>query len=122
MWPRTLPKVTSMSTTRASDPHTRVVIGGDGELVTTGTIYPVEALRNGAIIKTPMNHAGLDCVGVLITDAKFYQRLSKHPRLVTIRSRNPEQHGTAMDFMPNGILKEYMEDHYEDISQQQRLR
>lgn len=112
-----------MSTTelRAVSPHTRV-IGGNGEFVAAGTTCLVERLRNGDIIKTPMNHAGIDCTGDLITEAKIYQRLGEHPRLVTIRSWNPEQHRMVMEFMPNGTLKKYIEDHNGDISEQQRLR
>ena len=105
----------------ADSPHIPI-IGGNGEFVAAGTTCLVERMRNGDIIKTPMNHAGLDCVRDLITEAEIYQRLGEHPRLVTIRSCNVEQHRMVMEFMPHGTLKKYIEDHHGDISQQQRIR
>lgn len=67
-------------------PKTRI-IQGKGEFVAAGIASLVERLPNGDIIKTPWDDPTRgDCVQDLIIEAKIYQMLSEHPRLVKFRN------------------------------------
>lgn len=75
----------------------------------------VGLLPNGDIIKTPWDNPFRDCVQDLATEAKIYQMLGKHPRLVKIRNWDSTEHTMAMEYMPHGTLKQYIKNHYEDF-------
>ncbi|PTB42440.1 uncharacterized protein TrAFT101_008466 [Trichoderma asperellum] len=103
-------------------PETRI-IQAKGEFVAAGITSLVERLPNGDIIKTPWDDSARgDCVQDLITEAKIYQRLGEHPRLVKLRNWDSVQHTMTMEYMPHGTLQQYIENHYKDISRSLQLQ
>ncbi|KYK55228.1 hypothetical protein DCS_07190 [Drechmeria coniospora] len=99
------------------------VIQGKGEFVAAGVTSLVERLPNGDIIKTPWDDAERgDCVQDIITEAKIYQMLGEHPRLVKFIDWDPVQHSIVLEFMPHGTLQQYVEHHFGDISRQEQFR
>ncbi|EHK40564.1 uncharacterized protein TrAtP1_003876 [Trichoderma atroviride] len=104
-------------------PPDTCIIQGKGEFVAAGVTSLVELLPNGDIIKTPWDDPTRgDCVQDIITEAKIYQILGQHPRLVKLRSWDSMQHTITMEYMPNGTLQQYIENHYKDISRPLQLQ
>ncbi|KAL7930849.1 kinase-like domain-containing protein [Trichoderma chlorosporum] len=104
-------------------PPDTCTIQGKGEFVAAGVTSLVERLPNGDIIKTPWDDpARGDCVQDLVTEAKIYQRLGEHPRLVKLRNWDSTQNTITMEYMPHGTLQHYIESHYKDISQTLQLQ
>lgn len=65
-------------------PPDTCIIDGKGDFVAAGVTSLVELLPNGDIIKTAWDNPFRDCVQDLTTEAKIYQMLGEHPRLVKI--------------------------------------
>ncbi|QYS96197.1 Protein kinase domain-containing protein [Trichoderma simmonsii] len=103
-------------------PPDTCIIDGKGEFVAAGMTSVVELLPNGDIIKTPWDNPFRDCVQDLTTEAKIYQMLAEHPRLVKIRNWDSAEHTMVMEFMPYGTLKQYIENHYEGVSRPLQLQ
>lgn len=96
-------------------PETRI-IQGKGEFVAAGATLLVEQLPNSDIVKTLWNDSNRGgYIQDLLFEAKVYQMLGDHPRLVKLRIRDPVQYTTVMKYMPNITLQQYIENHYKDI-------
>jgi len=120
----TAPPPKSPSPTIDTNPATYdFIIEAKGvEIVAVGATSFVERLADGNIIKTPLQSHHHDTTAELTIEAKIYQRIGPHPRLVPIISWDEAEHALTMEFMANGTLKDYIEAHPDDISTAQRLR
>ncbi|KAK0764787.1 hypothetical protein N5P37_002256 [Trichoderma harzianum] len=103
-------------------PPDSCIIDGKGEFVASGVTSLVELFPNGDIIKTPRDNPFRYCVQDLSTEARIYQMLGEHPRLVKIRNWDSTEHTMVMEYMPHGTLKQYIKTHYEDVSRPLQLQ
>ncbi|EHL03846.1 hypothetical protein M7I_0036 [Glarea lozoyensis 74030] len=81
-----------------------------GVIVVKGLTSVVERMPNGDIIKTPwLDTAESDtyCKQLAI-EAKVYQRLGEHPRLVKFKDWNPDKHALTLEYMPYGNMEAYV--------------
>ncbi len=101
-----------------------IVIHPKGEFVAAGTTSFVERLPSGDIIKTPW--AGdireEECRKEIAVEARIYQRLGEHPRLVKLKGWDPQTHVLMLEYMPNGTLEDYIKLHHGQTSMARRLR
>jgi serine/threonine protein kinase len=95
-----------------------------GEFIDGGASGLVQRLSPTRVVKTPW--AGFDkkrCREDLDLEAKIYQLLGPHPRLVEFFSQDPLDGAIVLEYMPNGTLRKYLEDHHQaEITPSQRLR
>ncbi|KAL3420291.1 hypothetical protein PVAG01_08790 [Phlyctema vagabunda] len=101
-----------------------IVINAKGEFVAAGTTSLVERLPSGDVIKTPW--AGdvreEDCRKEIAVEARIYQRLGKHPRLIELKGWDPEAYILTLEYMPNGTVEQYVSSHHHQIFVARRLR
>jgi serine/threonine protein kinase len=90
-----------------------------GELVGGGVTGLVERLKSGDVVKSPWL-AAPDCRRDMAVEAKIYERLGAHPRLVEMKHWDPASHVLTLEYMPHGNLKEYVQKHGHEISLAQR--
>jgi len=101
-----------------------IVIRPKGQFVAIGSTSFVELLPSGDIIKTPMAGDGLDKDrrNEIDVEARIYQRLGEHPRLVKMKGWDPNSHIMVLEYMPNGTLEAYISSFHWHIKSVQRLR
>ncbi|TVY88096.1 G-type lectin S-receptor-like serine/threonine-protein kinase [Lachnellula willkommii] len=101
-----------------------LIIHPKGEFVAAGTTSFVERLPSGDILKTPL--AGdvreKDCRNEIAVEARVYQVLGEHPRLVKLKGWDSVTHTLTLEYMPNGTLEEYVKSYHMQISQAQIFR
>jgi serine/threonine protein kinase len=92
-----------------------------GEFVAIGSTSYVERLPNGTIIKTawPGGDRAHQRRREIATEAEIYDRLGEHPCLVKRKAWNPDECSLALEDMPNGTLKDFLESHT-DVPLKQR--
>jgi serine/threonine protein kinase len=109
---------------RLQPPDDLIVIHPKGEFVAAGTTSFVERLPSGDIIKT--SWAGdvreEDCRSEIAVEARIYERLGKHPRLVELKGWDLKAYTLMLEYMPNGTLEAYVKSHHGQISMAQRLQ
>ncbi|OBR15687.1 Serine threonine protein kinase [Colletotrichum higginsianum IMI 349063] len=95
---------------------------GKGKLVGWGTTGVVQLTSTGVVIKTPWKGEDLaQCRKDMLTEARVYQRLGRHPRLVGLLDWGPEHYTLTLEYMPNGSLRDYLKADPNGISAVQRL-
>lgn len=110
------------STTSNTKNMTLNVLEGKGSFIAGGTTSLVERLPSGDVIKTPLPGVREeDCRLEMTVEARIYELLGCHPYLVTLKSWDPQACTLTLEFMPNGTLKEYLKNHYEEITLSQKL-
>jgi len=82
----------------------------------------VERLASGDVIKSPWTGrpTASDCRQEMAIEARIYERLGAHPRLVPLKHWDPVDHTLTLEYMPHGNLKEYVKEHGQNISPAQR--
>ncbi|KAF2182955.1 hypothetical protein K469DRAFT_740055, partial [Zopfia rhizophila CBS 207.26] len=103
-----------MTTNSNAETFVTYVIGK--RTISGGSSGWIELLDSGEVLKTP--HSGSLEAGSrreLKVEARIYQHLGRHPRLVQLFRYCPDQ-GLFMEYMPNGNLKEYLRQHHEEIT------
>ncbi|KAL2756301.1 hypothetical protein ACRALDRAFT_1070619 [Sodiomyces alcalophilus JCM 7366] len=101
-----------------------IVIQPKGQFIAGGTTSLVERLPSGDVIKTPWAGDARedDCRREIAIEARIYQQLGEHPRLVKLRHWDAEAYTLTLEYMPNGTLEQYTKTHFGEISMAQRLR
>ncbi|KAF1958581.1 kinase-like protein [Byssothecium circinans] len=92
------------------------------KVISGGSSGWIELLDSGEVLKTA--HSGsLETRSrqELEIEARIYQHLGPHPRLVQLFRYCPSQ-GLFMEYMPNGNLKEYLRQHHDKITLKQRFQ
>lgn len=103
----------------------QVTTRSKGQFIAAGTTSLVERLPSGDVIKIPWPRDSRedDCRREIAIEARIYQRLGEHPRLVSFKYWDAQTFTLTLEFMPNGTLKQYYaKTHSEDISGAQKLR
>lgn len=90
-----------------------------GEFLSAGVSGHVELSDSGFAIKTAWRNEVQNARPALELEAKIYQILGKHDRLLAFEGWDPEECAITMEFAPNGSLNDYLRDH-PDIPTQQR--
>lgn len=98
------------------------IIEGKGEIVGGGATGLVELLKSGDIVKSPWPRRPNDCRQEMTTEAQIYKRLGIHPRLVQLRQWDPINCVLTLEYMPNGTLKDYIENKGMNIGMSLRQR
>ncbi|KAM0185550.1 hypothetical protein ACHAPI_012128 [Fusarium lateritium] len=101
-----------------------IVLKSKGKFIAGGTTSIVELLPSGDIIKTPWR-GGIrekDCQKEIQVEAKIYQKLGDHPRLVKVKYWDANAFTLTLEYMPNGTLKEYTNSHANEITLAQKRR
>lgn len=82
----------------------------------------MELLESGDVIKSPWTGrpTASDCRQEMMIEAQIYERLGPHPRLVQLKHWNPINCTLTLEYMLNGNLRNYMENHGQNISIRQR--
>ncbi|KAI9049778.1 hypothetical protein LZ554_005929 [Drepanopeziza brunnea f. sp. 'monogermtubi'] len=88
------------------------VIEQKGEFLGGGGTGLVERLESGDVVKSPWT----GCRREMAIEARIYERLGVHPRLVQFKHWDPVGHVLTLEYMPNGDLKEYVQKHGPEIS------
>lgn len=98
------------------------VIEGKGEFLAGGATGLVERLESGDIVKSPWTSPSsvLECKQEITIEARIYERLGSHPRLVQLKHWDPVGCTLTLEYMPNGNLKDYIEKHGQSISIHQK--
>ncbi|USP80554.1 kinase-like protein [Curvularia clavata] len=98
------------------------VFDGKGEFMGSGVTGLVELLDSGDVIKSPWTSPSdiSECMREMEIEAQIYERLGVHPRLVLFKHWDPVEHTLTLEYMPNGSLMEYIQQHREEISLSQR--
>ncbi|KAK1467815.1 hypothetical protein CTAM01_16985 [Colletotrichum tamarilloi] len=106
-----------------SDGHDEEIpsLNQKGEFVAIGSTSYVERLPDGTIIKTawPGGDRAHQRRREIATEAEIYDRLGEHPCLVKKKAWNSDEYTLALEDMPNGTLKDFLESH-KDVSAEQR--
>ncbi|CAF3454599.1 serine threonine protein kinase [Fusarium langsethiae] len=106
------------------DANDAIILRPKGEFIAGGTTSIVERLPSGDVIKTPWR-GGVrenDCQKEILVEAKIYQKLGDHPRLVKMKHWDANAFTLTLEYMPNGTLKEYTKSHAKEISLAQKRR
>lgn len=100
------------------------IIEGRGDFLGGGATGLVERLESGDVIKSPWTGrpTASDCRQEVMVEAKIYERLGAHPRLVQLKHWDPVDCTLTLEYMPNGNLKDYIKNHGQNISKHQRQR
>lgn len=100
------------------------IIEGKGEFLGGGTTGLVERLPSGDAIKSPWTGrpTAADCRQEMAIEARIYERLGAHPRLVPLKHWDPVECTLTLEYMPHGNLRDYVENHGQDISTAQRRK
>lgn len=122
----TMPDDTPMANTAdAFENHTdeSPSIYQKGDFIALGSTSFVERLPSGDIIKTawPGSDRAAERRRELATEARIYDRLGEHPRIVKKKAWDPDECTLTLEYMPNGTLKDYLESHA-DVSPNQRCQ
>ncbi|KAF2754754.1 kinase-like protein [Pseudovirgaria hyperparasitica] len=93
-----------------------------GEVLGMGVTGLVERLKSGDVIKSPWIGVpnAATCRNDMAIEARVYERLGSHPRLVQVKNWDSANHILTLEYMPNGSLKEYIEKHRQEILRSQR--
>jgi serine/threonine protein kinase len=93
-----------------------------GKFISGGASGIVERLPSGDVIKSPWagSQADVSRQG-LTTEARIYEVLGPHPRLVRIVDWEATECCLTMEYMSNGTLKDYLRAHNDEIAISQRL-
>lgn len=100
------------------NPVIHASVQAKGEFISAGITGLVELLPDGTVIKSPRpseERSSRDTE----TEAKIYQLLGPHDRLVPMLGHSAE--GLRLEYMENGTVKDYLREH-EDVSLEQRQR
>lgn len=84
------------------------VIASKGELLGGGVTGIVELMEDGNAIKSPWPD-DKDSYRDMDLEARIYQHLGAHPRLVKVIDWDAERHCLTMEYMSNGTLRKYIE-------------
>ncbi|KAJ0162037.1 Cytoplasmic tyrosine-protein kinase BMX [Colletotrichum tanaceti] len=99
-----------------------VIMEGKGKLVGWGTTGVAQLTSTGVVVKTPWEgEDAAQCRKDMLTEARVYQRLGRHPRLVALLDWDPEHYTLTLEYMPNGSLRDYLKADPNGISAVQRL-
>lgn len=100
------------------------IIQGKGQFLGGGATGLVERLESGDAIKSPWTGrpTALDCREEIVIEARIYQRLGVHPRLVKLKHWDPVDYTLTLEYMPHGNLKEYITTYGQTISRLQRQK
>lgn len=100
------------------------VIRSKGSLLAGGVSGLVELSKAGYAIKSPWpGPENAECRREITLEARIYEILGPHDRLVKIQHWNPNECVLTMEYMPNGTLDDYLRNHRADgIAVEQRLR
>lgn len=81
-------------------------------------------MDSGDITKSPWTDSQTEaaCREELAVEARIYQRLGAHPRLVAVKDWDPIKHVLTLEYMPHGNLRKYVMEHGHEISITRKLQ
>lgn len=93
-----------------------------GDLIGAGSTGIAQLTTSGEVIKSPWKgERGNRCKKDMSTEARVYQMLGRHSRLVDCLDWDPEECCLTLEYMPNGSLWDYLENSVDGIPSTQRL-
>lgn len=102
--------------------ETIIVLDSKGDLVGGGATGLVERLESGDVVKTAWTGrpTEADCKAEIAIEARIYDRLGPHQRLVQLKHWSPASSTLTLEYMPHGTPKEYITKNGQDISPAQK--
>jgi len=93
-----------------------------GKIIGLGVSGLVELSEEGYAVKSPWPPGSEDSLSDMRFEAKVYNHLGSHPRLIKVIDWDAEECCLTMENMSNGNLKDYLEKNNACISEPQRRR